>query len=211
MDKCGIKDKITSNRVCFNPSDFKAFERITLESQYFQFLKCSYLSSFLSFYLSELFEFLFHFLLVWAIFFFFIIFSWCFEPLSWVQHSPVSTTGSVSYFLNRLLHAEEVFSLHFHNVCHVPQTLPRLLDSPSLESKHAKIASCGARHSVIVTGNRICQSEPGSLHLYSVKRDDSIPKEVLNELCKNKPNSIIWIRKARNIWNCQVPLVLNVS
>lgn len=34
----------------------------------------------------------------------------------------------------------------------VPQILPRLLDSPSLESKHAKMVSCGARHSAIVTG-----------------------------------------------------------
>lgn len=32
------------------------------------------------------------------------------------------------------------------------QTLPRLLDAPSLESKHAKIVSCGARHSTILTG-----------------------------------------------------------
>ncbi|XP_015897159.2 ultraviolet-B receptor UVR8 isoform X1 [Ziziphus jujuba] len=31
------------------------------------------------------------------------------------------------------------------------ETLPRRLDSSSLESKHAKIASCGARHSVILT------------------------------------------------------------
>ncbi|KAF3449091.1 hypothetical protein FNV43_RR09815 [Rhamnella rubrinervis] len=31
------------------------------------------------------------------------------------------------------------------------ETLPRLLDSPSLENKHAKMVSCGARHSVIVT------------------------------------------------------------
>lgn len=32
------------------------------------------------------------------------------------------------------------------------QTLPRLLDSPSLENMHAKIISCGARHSAIITG-----------------------------------------------------------
>ncbi|XP_023910727.1 ultraviolet-B receptor UVR8 isoform X2 [Quercus suber] len=31
------------------------------------------------------------------------------------------------------------------------ETLPRLLDAPSLESKHAKIVSCGARHSTILT------------------------------------------------------------
>lgn len=32
------------------------------------------------------------------------------------------------------------------------QTLPRLLDAPSLENVHAKIVSCGARHSAVITG-----------------------------------------------------------
>ena len=32
------------------------------------------------------------------------------------------------------------------------QTLPRLLDSPSLENIHAKVISCGARHSAIIAG-----------------------------------------------------------
>lgn len=32
------------------------------------------------------------------------------------------------------------------------QTLPRLVDAPSLENVHAKIVSCGARHSTVVTG-----------------------------------------------------------
>ncbi|KAK6929399.1 Regulator of chromosome condensation, RCC1 [Dillenia turbinata] len=33
------------------------------------------------------------------------------------------------------------------------QTLPRLLDAPSLENMHAKVVSCGARHSAVVTGD----------------------------------------------------------
>lgn len=32
------------------------------------------------------------------------------------------------------------------------QTLPRLLDAPSIESVNATIVSCGARHSSIITG-----------------------------------------------------------
>lgn len=32
------------------------------------------------------------------------------------------------------------------------EALPRLLDSPCLEGKNAKMVSCGARHSAIVTG-----------------------------------------------------------
>lgn len=32
------------------------------------------------------------------------------------------------------------------------QTLPRLLDAASLENVHAKIVSCGARHSAIISG-----------------------------------------------------------
>lgn len=32
------------------------------------------------------------------------------------------------------------------------QTLPRLLDAPSLENMHVKVVSCGARHTAVVTG-----------------------------------------------------------
>lgn len=32
------------------------------------------------------------------------------------------------------------------------QTLPRLLDAPSLENVHAKRVSCGARHTAVITG-----------------------------------------------------------
>lgn len=35
---------------------------------------------------------------------------------------------------------------------YVLQTIPRLLESPSLENVHAKVVSCGARHSAIITG-----------------------------------------------------------
>jgi hypothetical protein len=34
----------------------------------------------------------------------------------------------------------------------VHQTLPRLLEAPSLENIHAKTVSCGARHSAIISG-----------------------------------------------------------
>lgn len=37
------------------------------------------------------------------------------------------------------------------------QTLPRLLDAPSLENMHVKVVSCGARHTAVITGmTRIC-------------------------------------------------------
>lgn len=35
------------------------------------------------------------------------------------------------------------------------QTLPRLLDAPSVENVNAKVVSCGARHSAIVTGTSL--------------------------------------------------------
>lgn len=35
------------------------------------------------------------------------------------------------------------------------QTIPRLLDAPSLENVHAKLVSCGARHSAVITGTVI--------------------------------------------------------
>ncbi|KAF8402976.1 hypothetical protein HHK36_011069 [Tetracentron sinense] len=34
------------------------------------------------------------------------------------------------------------------------ETLPKILDAPSLDSKHAKIVSCGARHSAVITDDR---------------------------------------------------------
>ncbi|XP_076904761.1 ultraviolet-B receptor UVR8-like [Bidens hawaiensis] len=35
------------------------------------------------------------------------------------------------------------------------ETLPRLLDAPSLENEHARVVSCGARHSAIVTDGKV--------------------------------------------------------
>ncbi|XP_050380217.1 ultraviolet-B receptor UVR8-like isoform X2 [Argentina anserina] len=39
--------------------------------------------------------------------------------------------------------------------CEEAETLPRLLNSSSLENKHAKAASCGARHSTILTDGHL--------------------------------------------------------
>ncbi|KAL0382043.1 UNVERIFIED_CONTAM: Wall-associated receptor kinase-like 20 [Sesamum calycinum] len=41
------------------------------------------------------------------------------------------------------------------------ETLPRLLDAPSLENVHAKVVSCGARHSAVVTVEK-CSSHHGT-------------------------------------------------
>ncbi|MBA0601124.1 hypothetical protein Gorai_004311 [Gossypium raimondii] len=46
-----------------------------------------------------------------------------------------------------LLALHKLFKSVFQN-----QTLPRLLEDPSLENSHVKVASCGARHSAIITG-----------------------------------------------------------
>ncbi|KAI7732850.1 hypothetical protein M8C21_017325 [Ambrosia artemisiifolia] len=35
------------------------------------------------------------------------------------------------------------------------ETLPRLLDAPSLENEHARVVSCGARHSAVVTDGKV--------------------------------------------------------
>ncbi|MFS8012818.1 putative regulator of chromosome condensation 1/beta-lactamase-inhibitor protein II [Helianthus anomalus] len=35
------------------------------------------------------------------------------------------------------------------------ETLPRLIDDPSLENEHARVVSCGARHSAIVTDEKV--------------------------------------------------------
>ncbi|KAF3433649.1 hypothetical protein FNV43_RR24752 [Rhamnella rubrinervis] len=66
------------------------------------------------------------------------------------------------------------------------ETLPRLLDSPSLEDTHAKIVSCGARHSAIVTadGKVFCWgwNKYGQLGLGDVI-DRNIPSQVVIEGC----------------------------
>ncbi|KAL9226627.1 hypothetical protein vseg_002416 [Gypsophila vaccaria] len=61
------------------------------------------------------------------------------------------------------------------------ETLPRLLDAPSIENVHAKIVSCGARHSAIVTenGKAYCWgwNKYGQLGMGDVI-DRNIPSEV---------------------------------
>ncbi|XP_015876568.2 ultraviolet-B receptor UVR8 isoform X1 [Ziziphus jujuba] len=64
------------------------------------------------------------------------------------------------------------------------ETLPRLLDSPSLENMHAKIISCGARHSAIITADAkvFCWgwNKYGQLGLGDVI-DRNIPSQVVIE------------------------------
>ncbi|XP_021904027.1 ultraviolet-B receptor UVR8-like isoform X2 [Carica papaya] len=64
------------------------------------------------------------------------------------------------------------------------ETLPRLLESPSLESSHVKIVSCGARHSAVVTddGKVFCWgwNKYGQLGLGDVI-DRNIPSQVTIE------------------------------
>ncbi|XP_051122990.1 ultraviolet-B receptor UVR8 [Andrographis paniculata] len=64
------------------------------------------------------------------------------------------------------------------------ETLPRLLEAPSLENTHAKIVSCGARHSAVVTedGKTFCWgwNKYGQLGLGDVI-DRNIPSQVTME------------------------------
>ncbi|KAF7816395.1 ultraviolet-B receptor UVR8 isoform X1 [Senna tora] len=66
------------------------------------------------------------------------------------------------------------------------QTLPKLLDSPSLENLHAKKISCGARHSALITedGKVFCWgwNKYGQLGLGDVI-DRNIPSQVNIEDC----------------------------
>ncbi|XP_048439582.1 ultraviolet-B receptor UVR8-like isoform X5 [Pyrus x bretschneideri] len=75
------------------------------------------------------------------------------------------------------------------------QTLPKILDSPGLGSKHAKVASCGARHSVILT-------EDGQLFSWGWNKygqlglgdsvDRNIPSQVSIEGCLTKNIACGW-------------------
>ncbi|TQE08237.1 hypothetical protein C1H46_006204 [Malus baccata] len=75
------------------------------------------------------------------------------------------------------------------------QTLPKILDSPGLGSKHAKVASCGARHSVILT-------EDGQLFSWGWNKygqlglgdsvDRNIPSQVSIEGCLLKNIACGW-------------------
>ncbi|XP_040987744.1 ultraviolet-B receptor UVR8-like isoform X4 [Juglans microcarpa x Juglans regia] len=66
------------------------------------------------------------------------------------------------------------------------ETLPRLLDAPSLENMHAKFVSCGARHSAIITEDRkvFCWgwNKYGQLGLGDVI-DRNIPSQVIIDGC----------------------------
>lgn len=75
------------------------------------------------------------------------------------------------------------------------ETLPRLLDAPSIEDVNAKIVSCGARHSAIVTedGKVFCWgwNKYGQLGLGDVI-DRNIPAQVKVEGCVAKNIACGW-------------------
>ncbi|KAL3521135.1 hypothetical protein ACH5RR_019284 [Cinchona calisaya] len=75
------------------------------------------------------------------------------------------------------------------------ETLPRLLEAPSLETVHAKIVSCGARHSAVVTeeGKVFCWgwNKYGQLGLGDVI-DRNIPSQVAIEGCIPKNVACGW-------------------
>ncbi|KAK7290064.1 hypothetical protein RIF29_04217 [Crotalaria pallida] len=75
------------------------------------------------------------------------------------------------------------------------ETLPRLLDSPSLENVNVKSVSCGARHTAIITedGKVFCWgwNKYGQLGLGDVI-DRNIPSEVIIEGCVTKNVACGW-------------------
>ncbi|KAG9453103.1 hypothetical protein H6P81_006007 [Aristolochia fimbriata] len=75
------------------------------------------------------------------------------------------------------------------------ETLPRLLDAPCLENKNAKIVSCGARHSAIITEDGKVFSwgwnKYGQLGLGDVI-DRSIPSQVPLDSCTPKNVACGW-------------------
>ncbi|KAG2730367.1 hypothetical protein I3760_01G288800 [Carya illinoinensis] len=75
------------------------------------------------------------------------------------------------------------------------ETLPRLLDAPSLENMHAKFVSCGARHSALITEDRkvFCWgwNKYGQLGLGDVI-DRNIPSQVIIDGCIPKNVSCGW-------------------
>lgn len=75
------------------------------------------------------------------------------------------------------------------------ETLPRLLDAPSVENVNAKVVSCGARHSAIVSedGKVFCWgwNKYGQLGLGDVI-DRNIPVEVPMENCTPKNVACGW-------------------
>ncbi|XAR66242.1 hypothetical protein NMG60_11012398 [Bertholletia excelsa] len=75
------------------------------------------------------------------------------------------------------------------------ETLPRLLDAPSVENVHAKVVSCGARHSAVVTddGKVFCWgwNKYGQLGLGDVI-DRNIPSQVPLDGCVPKNVACGW-------------------
>ncbi|KAL0452823.1 UNVERIFIED_CONTAM: Ultraviolet-B receptor UVR8 [Sesamum latifolium] len=75
------------------------------------------------------------------------------------------------------------------------ETLPRLLDAPSLENVHAKVVSCGARHSAVVTedGKTFCWgwNKYGQLGLGDVI-DRNIPSQVPIDGCAARNVACGW-------------------
>ncbi|XP_043701848.1 ultraviolet-B receptor UVR8-like isoform X1 [Telopea speciosissima] len=75
------------------------------------------------------------------------------------------------------------------------ETLPRLLDAPSLEDKHVKIVSCGARHTAVLTEDRkvFCWgwNKYGQLGLGDVI-DRNIPSQVNIDSCLVKNLACGW-------------------
>ncbi|XP_022765107.1 ultraviolet-B receptor UVR8-like isoform X2 [Durio zibethinus] len=75
------------------------------------------------------------------------------------------------------------------------ETLPRILDAPSLENTHVKVVSCGARHSAVITedGKVFCWgwNKYGQLGLGDVI-DRNIPSEVTIEGCGAKNIACGW-------------------
>ncbi|XP_042968733.1 ultraviolet-B receptor UVR8-like isoform X3 [Carya illinoinensis] len=75
------------------------------------------------------------------------------------------------------------------------ETVPRLLDAPGQENMHAKILSCGARHSALITDDRkvFCWgwNKYGQLGLGDVI-DRNIPSQVIIDGCIPKNVSCGW-------------------
>ncbi|XP_039036019.1 ultraviolet-B receptor UVR8-like [Hibiscus syriacus] len=75
------------------------------------------------------------------------------------------------------------------------ETLPRLLDDPSLENTHVKFVSCGARHSAVLTEDSkvFCWGwkKYGQLGLGDVI-DRNIPSQVIIDTCSPKSIACGW-------------------
>jgi len=66
----------------------------------------------------------------------------------------------IIYTVYVLTNSIERNSLATEAFASLSQSIPRLLDAPCLESKQAKMVSCGARHSAILTGTSQYSNHP---------------------------------------------------